>query len=189
MAIALITPPAVLPVSLAAAKEHLRVEHDHEDDLIDRLIASALDHAQALSGQKFVSQTWRQYLDCWPVGGLVSLEVSPVNTLVEVRYFDTAGDPVVMAASEIEIDAISQPARIVFSQHPAIGRQMNGIEIDCIAGYGAVAEDVPILLRTAVLHLISAWYEVRGTSFWQDGLKPVPASVYELIAPYRNRKL
>ena len=66
MTLALISPPAVEPVTLADMKAHLRVTHDSEDAMIASLIKAAREELEQAAGLALISQGWRLYLDCWP---------------------------------------------------------------------------------------------------------------------------
>lgn len=57
-----ITPPTALVITLAEAREHLRVSHDDEDLLIQSLIDAAvswLDGWDGVLGRCIMPQTWR----------------------------------------------------------------------------------------------------------------------------------
>ncbi len=59
MTIALITPPALEPLSLDEVKAHLRVDHDHEDTLIADTLKAARQYVEFASGQRLITQVWR----------------------------------------------------------------------------------------------------------------------------------
>lgn len=62
----LVTPPASLPVTLAEAKEHLRVDHDNHNSMISDLIAEAvawLDGYGGILGRAIMQQTWAVTVD------------------------------------------------------------------------------------------------------------------------------
>ena len=51
------------PVSVADAKAALLVDHDQDDALIARLVASATEEAERLAGRSLVSRTVEVVLD------------------------------------------------------------------------------------------------------------------------------
>ncbi len=63
MTAALITGPALEPVSLADVKAHLRVDTDDEDALLIAAIVSARVHVEAVTRRVLIEQSWRVYLD------------------------------------------------------------------------------------------------------------------------------
>lgn len=83
MAVKLVTPPSVEPVTLAEAKIHLRVDVADDDLLITNLITAARLHAENVCRRAFVTQQYGLYLDSFPlyatsgvVNGYVPLDQS-----------------------------------------------------------------------------------------------------------------
>lgn len=67
LALTLVTPPAVEPVSLATAKNFLRVDFTEDDALITALITAAREWAEGYTHRAFFSQTWTRSLDNFPL--------------------------------------------------------------------------------------------------------------------------
>jgi len=65
----LITPPAIEPVTLAEAKQHLRVEISDDDSLINTLVSSARVHCESALKQALITQSWLLYVDSFPSAG------------------------------------------------------------------------------------------------------------------------
>ncbi|MCP5088318.1 MAG: hypothetical protein GY952_16120, partial [Rhodobacteraceae bacterium] len=78
MTTALLSKPAVEPVTLSEAKTHLRVDGADEDALIGELILAARQYQEQVTGVFPITQTWRQYEDCWPLSGQLQLKPWPV---------------------------------------------------------------------------------------------------------------
>ena len=190
MTVALISPPALEPVSLDEAKAHLRLTGTEDDDYVAALIVAARLHVETAIRRVLIDQTWRIYRDDWPRDGFVELPVGPVRSIAEIVVYDADGEPTPLTQTAWALDAASRPARLkLLGTGPTPGRPLNGIEIDVVAGYGASGLDVPQPLRLAVMMLVARWFENReGASF---GV--VPSSIADgfeaAIAPYRVLRL
>ena len=190
MTVALISPPALEPVSLDEAKAHLRLTGTEDDDYVAALIVAARLHVETSTRRVLIDQTWRIYRDDWPRDGLVELPVGPVRSVAEIVVYDADGEPTTLSSTAWALDAASQPARLkLLGTGPTPGRPLNGIEIDVVAGYGASGLAVPQPLRLAIMMLVARWFENReGASF---GVVPSTlADAFEAaIAPYRVLRL
>lgn len=189
MATARISPPLGAPVTLDEVKAHLRIEHADEDAYLESMIAAATAHLEAVTGRKLLTQVWRQYLDGPPPDGLVRLAVEPVRAIVAVRIYDGEGVSREVPLEGMELDRISSPPRLVFSQALQPGKALNGIEIDIEAGHGEAAIDLPDVLRRALLLLVAHAYEFRGAVPLADQPASEPAGFRTLIAPFRRMAL
>ena len=181
MTAALITAPALEPVTLADAKAHLRLDNNDDDQLLTAMIVAARVHVEALTRRLLIEQGWRVYLDRWPRKRIVALSPAPLISVDAVTIYDANGDPTVVAEDDYEVDAASVPGRLVLSGAApvVVGQAVNGIEIDVTAGYGPSSVDVPSPL------LVAHWYEHRG-AVGHDLASEVPPHGFDaLIAPYR----
>lgn len=187
MTAALITPPALEPVSLEDAKAHLRLDSDDDDALVSAAIVAARVHVEALTRRVLIEQGWRAYFDAWPRRRLVSLPVAPLISVEAVTVYDENGDATVVSADDYEVDAITVPGRLLLlsSVPAAVGRAINGIEVDLTAGYGASSVNVPAPLRQAIMMLVAHWYEHRGAVGHDLAGSAPPHGFHALIAPYR----
>ena len=185
----LVGEPAAEPVSLAEAKGHLRVDHSADDGLIESLVSAARGHVEQETGLAIVDQTWRLYLDDWPLDRCVRLRRHPVRRIESATIFDEAGDPHSIPAEWIRLDTVARPARLVVSEAAPPGARMNGIEIEFVAGLAEAANEVPDGLKRAVLLLVARWYEFRGAYAAKDQPVVVPTGFERLIAPYREMRV
>lgn len=141
MALILLHPPAVEPISLGELKAYLRVDagDTSQDDVITALGMAARSWAETYTARRFVQQTWRLLLDFFPgyidlklagqkvsspfVSGsnavlvgiryAVQLPYPPVNTIVNFQYQDANGNVTVMeAGTDFTEDLLSNPARL-----------------------------------------------------------------------------
>jgi uncharacterized phiE125 gp8 family phage protein len=187
MTAALITPPALEPVSLADAKAHLRLDSDDDDDLVTAAITAARVHVEANTRRVMIEQGWRVYLDTWPKQRIVRIPVAPLITVDSVTVFDPVGEAITVDPGDYEIDAVTAPGRLFLSSPVPVlvGRAVNGIEIDVTAGYGPTGIDVPAPLRQAIMMLVSHWYEHRGAVGHDLAGGVAPSGYDALIASYK----
>jgi len=96
MIVTTLAAPAAEPLSLAEAKDYLRVAGDGEDGLVASLIAGARARIEALANVAMISRTLRVTMDWWPRGAVerrtVVLPVRPADELVAVRVFNGSGE-------------------------------------------------------------------------------------------------
>lgn len=180
--------PVNMPVSLAEAKAHLRVDHDDQDDLITAQIKAAtayLDGYAGILGRALVTQTWRQ--DFAGFADRLALPVSPVIAIVSVSYFDGGN---VMQTLDASIYDLFADARGVYltlrpgQSWPAALNRADAVSITFTAGFGA-ATDVPEPIRQAILLIVQRLFDGADTSI--DIV--IDRTVHALIAPYRMRPL
>jgi uncharacterized phiE125 gp8 family phage protein len=178
----LLTPPEAEPLSLADAKNFLRVEHDADDELIAALVAAARGEVELATRRVLMTQTWRIVLHRWPASRRVVSPVNPLRTLEAVRVFEADGEAEAIATADFVLDTASVPGLIDVSRANAAapGRALAGIELDVTAGYGD-ADDVPAPLVHAIRLLVARSYEHRDRVV-TDAL---PDAVAKLIAPFR----
>jgi uncharacterized phiE125 gp8 family phage protein len=189
MAIALITPPAVLPVTLAQIKTFLKIEHADDDALISDLIAQAVTHIETIANRRCITQTWRMYFDDLSECGILELDLAPISAIAELRYFDADGNAIVIATNDYEQDTYSNPARIHFNKSFNPGQHLNGLEVDMQLGFGLSGIDVPGDILRAIMVTIAHWYEFRGAVHPADQPLSNPTGLNALLAPYRKVNL
>ncbi len=163
MTVTQITLPAFLPVTLAEAKLHLRIDGNNEDAMIPMLIGAAVNLCQQLTGRSLMKQEWKLLVDGfedemqlpWPT--ILSVEsvhyIDPdgaTQTLDEAVY-SLVGDSVVLAAGQKWPDAKAD-ARSVW--------------INYTAGYGAGNEAaqqaaVPASVKSWLLLTVGTLYANR----------------------------
>jgi uncharacterized phiE125 gp8 family phage protein len=187
MASILLAGPAVEPITLAQAKQFVRVEHDDDDDVITALIAGARIHVETQTRRALITQSWRLTRDVWPATGCVPVLPVPLKTLDAARVYKSDGTTLSLDLAGFALDKSSAPARLSFVRGapPAPERSAAGIEIDITCGYGDAAANVPEPLRQAIRLLVAHWYENRGLIAVGSEIAVLPQSGRALIAPYR----
>jgi uncharacterized phiE125 gp8 family phage protein len=175
MPLQLVTPPAEEPVSLAEAKQHLRVDGGDDDLLIGSLITAARQAAETKTGRQLITARWKLVLDAFPgpslmqsangasfslPGHAILLAKCPVQSAVSIEYLDMNGTTQVMPASDYVLDAACEPARLT----PAFGKtwpptlpQMGAVSVTFDAGYGTAS---------AVPEGLKSWIKLRVGSLY-----------------------
>ncbi|MBO0345201.1 phage head-tail connector protein [Roseibium sp. CAU 1637] len=162
MTAALIAAPASEPVSVAQMKAHLRLSGSAEDDFLQDMITAAREHVERETRRSLISQTWRLYLDRWPMGRVVPLPTGPVQEVSQVLLYDRVGAASDLAQAFWSLSKGSDPARVKVLPGAGLSiTELSAIEIDFIAGYGDAADTVPATLRQAVRLLAAHWFENR----------------------------
>ena len=187
----LVVTPAVLPVTLAEAKAHLRVEHDDDDAVIEAHLAAAvgyLDGYAGTLGRALITQTWEQELACL-TGQAAQLLVGPVQSLVSLTVRDEDDATVeTVGLDGYRLDAVSglMLARVGTSW-PATADGFR-VVVRYVAGFGNDGASVPPQIKQAILLMVGAWYENRDQTIVGVSVAELPsvAGVRWLLEPLRR---
>ncbi|MFD0915869.1 head-tail connector protein [Pseudahrensia aquimaris] len=189
MTTALITPAALEPLTIAEIKTHLRIDHDHEDTLLAQTLEAARAYVEFASGTKLITQLWRQYENCFPSDRRVKLRIQPFQSVDTVTVFDHEGTPTILAPADYAVRRDGDAVIIEFAASLADDLAVNGLEVDCVFGFGDLGIDVPPALRRAILLLVAHWYEFRGAISPQDQPVSLPPGFDALMAPFNRVRL
>jgi len=187
-----ITAPTAEPVTLQQAKDHLRLDHDGEDELVTRLIVAARQLVESDTRRALVTQTWDYALDYeWPYEddkrlGMVYrivLPKPPVQSVTSVKYFDSDGAEQTLAADQYRVrNGVIEPAYGV--TWPVVREQMATITVRYVCGYG-VASSVPEQIKHAILLLVGHWFGHREAVV-SGTMNELPMAVQSLMFPFRS---
>lgn len=208
MAVTIITPPAVEPVSLTEMKAHLNIIDSNDDDLISGAIVAARQVVEAHLGQSLVATEFDLFLDRFPaVATLASrrnsfgftdpaanfqLPGSPVLSVESVNYLDpVSAAEVVLDPTLYTVDVASNPARIAPGPAgwPVTASTINAVRVRYVAGYGADAAGVPDALKHAVKLTAASFYENREGVVVGMSVAMLPYGVASILDSYRNWSL
>ena len=119
---------------------------------------------------------------------MVTLDHAPVSAVVSVVYTDPVGASQTLGPAAYELDAITEPCRLVpayGSSWPATRSQINAVAITYTCGYGA-PEAVPESIKRWMLLRIGALYENREEVLTGRAITLAPLPFVDaLLAPYR----
>ena len=181
MTVALVTPPATLPVTLDALREHLRIAETDEDAYLSDLLAAATAHVEAASGRKLVTQVWRRYVGTLLASRAVPLLLGPVQRIEAVTLYGADGAPSQATPADWRL----------FDECLHLGpvAAPNGVEIDVVCGYGDTAAAMPAGFVRAILMLAAHWHEFRGAVAPKDQPVSLPPGFAALLHPFRRIEL
>jgi uncharacterized phiE125 gp8 family phage protein len=153
------TPAAASGVlSTADLKEFLRVEHALDDSLIDAIRDAAVRWVEDYLSTFLGDAPAIAYLDAFTSG---NFPIFPIQSITEVKYYDVDGVLQVLSTDNYYFDLIRAPARIVFTNPPAIeSERLSAVIIVTFAGY--LEADIPGPVLHAVKLVAAHFYENRA---------------------------
>lgn len=168
MTLTIVTKPTEYPLTLAEAKNHLRIDADQtgDDALIDGLVAAATTHAENYLGRALCSQTWKLLLDCFE--NCIRLPLPPLQSITSVKYLDTSGTEQTLATSVYRTLGVGSEGEGAIERDygqvwPSTYSVSEAVRITFVAGY-ANAGVVPQVIKQAMLLHLTALYEMREPS-------------------------
>ena len=167
----LLAPPEDEALTLAEAKQFLRIEHDAEDAVIAAAIAAARGAAEEYLRLVLLPQTYSY--EFTQIAHILPLPVGPAQSIAEMVAYDDAGNATEIdtASYRLSVDGYG----VIFPHIPA----GESFAIEFTAGM----ESVPAPVRQGLLHHVAAMLEHRG------GELGMPAITRQLYQPYRRVRL
>lgn len=170
-------------LSLDDVKEHLRVEHTEEDDLITGIRAAAISYAEEYCSIKLGSYAATGYLDNFENS---IIPVGPVNSLTAVNYkaVGYTQDLSTLDFTKYFTDLDTTPNRICFVNVPSLAQyQLNRVQITMGVGYQTGV--VPAAIIAAVKLLCGHLYENRQAETFNLMPYALKVGVEALLNPFR----
>ena len=182
------TQPASEPVSLADAKEHLRIASAQTDydSLVSGLIVAARRYYEARTHRALIRRTLTFTTEFFPSSlDLLCLPWSPLYSITSVKYYDLNGTQQTWASANYTVITNREPGGLALNYNtywPTYRIQPQGIEIVYVAGHATAAgSSVPAEAVHAIKLLISHWFETTSGVIVGPTPNQVPLSVESLI--------
>lgn len=175
--------PSIEPISVVDAKEHMRVDNDDEDLVIESYIKAARRWCEEFTRRSFINTTWVAKLESFPCW-LIEIEKCPLVSVTSIAYTDTAGVSQTISAANYQVDGHSTPGRIIPAyglSWPAVRSQLSPITLTFVAGYGATAASVPDVIKSAIKIFTAHLYEQREAIVTGTIVAQVPMSIEALL--------
>ena len=185
------------PVTVAEAKEHLRiVDFTDDDTYIGTLIDAATTWCEDYCERTFADKQYTVAFDDF-FGTRIELPRPPVrlnaiaaSATVTISYVDTSGATQTLAwaqsgSQDFRLDRDHVPALMYpkyLENWPSTRLDDKAVQVTYLAGYGGAA-NVPTPAKHAIKMLVGHWYATREAvgNAGQD----VPMGVHALLAPLK----
>lgn len=178
-----LTGPAVEPIDLAYAKAFLRVDSTDEDTLIINLIKTARQQVENMIGRTLIRRSI-VYRRVVPNGKCFTIPRPPLLGLTRLTLIAENDQAMDVPTTDYSVTRRRDPGQVRLKHgHNWTDylAEFTTLEVEFEAGYGDIAEDVPLPIRQAVLLFIAHSFEYREMS----ETPALPIMVDALLAPYR----
>lgn len=184
--------PTQLPIELADAKAHLRVDDVESDALITAAIEGVTAHLDGyggILGRAIITQRWREYRPFWPASRSAELTLAPVASIVSIVARKPDGSSLTLDPASYRLLAGASRPTVLFGlavDLPGLDCAPDAVAITYEAGYGAPA-DLPGSLRSAMLLMIGDLYRfTESAGAGALSAIPVSTSADRLLASFRR---
>jgi uncharacterized phiE125 gp8 family phage protein len=183
----LTTAASTLAVSVADAKDHMRVNHSSEDDLISAYIQAATEQAEHVTGRAIMSQTWTLALSCFPER--IHVPKPPFQSVSSFKYVSTSG-VLTTLQEDTNYSIYNQSGNRPALVYPVYGTDWpdvrdetpNAVRLVYVAGWSDAA-DVPPGIVQAIKLMTAELFERREESV-SASINRVPLAAHSLLAPW-----
>lgn len=190
-------------LSLNTTKEHLVVEHDLDDSLIQIYLDAAIEHVESETRRSLYLGRYEVTVPRFEGVEPVRLSLPPIRAISNITYMDSGRAVTDLSADDYGVDLDSEFAYLVPDGCWPVGTNM---KMTVLAGYGAMGTaiaDLPAItftneygpdiaipqkLKLAVLMLVAHWYTHREATIAMT-VNKVPLGVNALLMQYRNYKI
>jgi uncharacterized phiE125 gp8 family phage protein len=190
--------PTSEPVTLAEAKEWARIDEDDEDALTTRLIRSAREQVESMTGRALIQREHVLKLPRFPHSDeqVIALPGGQVQSVTSIAYTDQAGASQTLSSANYTVETSTIPAEISLvrgAEWPSVEDISLPVTITYQAGYAPdetvsptdTAGNVPQALKDAMAYIIAMRTEIREPVAIGVSVASVPDTLHSLLAPYR----
>lgn len=164
-------------LTIEEVKAHLRLNHSFEDSYLLQLIKTATAIIENYLGQSLLIKTWGLYVPLENYGPQkIELERPPIQEIISLEAHFKNGQK-----EDIKKFRLNGESAIPYLEIPGGDY---AVKIVYRGGYGERPQNVPDVLRYAVLLLVGEFFESRSKE--SSGLSP---TLIKLINPYKIRRL
>lgn len=160
----LVTAPTEFAITDAQMEAHARAAGQPAEQY-QPYVRAAQAWVETVTGRKLVTQTWKWFLDDFPMGDRLTLPFGQLQSITHITYTDTAGTQTTFSADYWEASTARDPGVLALSYEQSWPsttlRVLDPIEIQFVCGW-TTAADVPADLQNAILLIAAHFYENRS---------------------------
>lgn len=194
MALRVVTPPVIRPVSLAEVKAFCRVTHDLDDAMIDAMIAAATTACEQITGRALVEQTLELALNEFPER--IVLPSPPLQAVESIHYVDGDGAEQALGSGAYVVSNSSDFCKafvlpVYGMTWPATRDVPGAVRVRYVAGWPVTAGSpatatTPDAIRQWILCRVSGLYAQREAFVVGQAVGEMPRDFLDgLLDPYR----
>jgi uncharacterized phiE125 gp8 family phage protein len=165
-------------VTLAALKDHCRVDIEDDDSYLEGLRESAIQLIESETSQCFREYAFSYVIGCFPHSRLY-LPKAPLATVEEVTYYDTSNVQITMVEeTDYRVVTSSNLPGFIYpvSYWPSVYIRPDAVSVTFTCGYTIP----PATLTHAVKLLVGEWYTNREATI-NTTINELPFGVQRLI--------
>lgn len=171
--VSVLTDPTDVVVTLAEAKNYLRVDFNDDDVLIQSIIDSAVRRLEQYGS---FAMTYRELQAIAYVDNLIELPYTPIGVISKVEYFN--------GNSWIELSENAD--YVVYGTNYKKVKLLNYRKFDFRFTYHCGFTDLPHIIKQATLKLIADLYDYRQSESPSTHVSENMMTAYEMIEPYKR---
>ena len=191
--IQIITPNTTLPVTLAEAKLHLKLDSDTTDDsLVTNLIYVAQEIVEDYCRIRLLTTVEELYLDRFPNSYDIWLNKWPISAITYLKYIDANGTTQTLSSSAYVADTNSKPGKISlnYMQYWPIAQIVdNSVWIRYSVGFGTSTSSIPYVFKQSILMIVGHMYQNREEIVTNTHIEHIPWGAKYLMDMNRYKRL
>jgi len=189
--LALTTPAASEPVSVAELMKHSRIDFSEDAGYLAGLIAASRQWVEQYTGRQLINASWTLTLDGFP-DACFDLPRPPLVSVTSVKHYDAARVQQTVAVATYNVLAFTgpeaPPGKLELATGyawPSVYAGDGAVQVEFVAGYGATAATVPAQSKHAILLHAGELYERREQVVVGTSTTPAAITVERLLWPLR----
>jgi uncharacterized phiE125 gp8 family phage protein len=174
--VSVLTDPTDVVITLAEAKNYLRVDFDDDDVLIQATIDSAIRRLEQYGS---FAMTTRQLQAIAYVDYIIELPYTPISSITKVEFFNGTDWTQLSEGGDYVVFGINYK-KVRFNTYR--GREFRFT-------YTCGFTDLPHIIKQATLKLIADLYDYRQSESPSTHVSENQMTAYEMIEPYKRTTL